>query len=825
MPQDFIPDSEFVPDGGQPAPERTVATPQVPDSGQAAPDFIPDSKFESDEEKYGTTGQQIKTGLEGAASAATLGLSTGVERAMGVKPEDIQRRREVNPGVHAIGQAAGLVGSAFIPGVGEAAGVEALAEGANAARVINPLSAQSIMSGIGEAAAKLGPAGEGITARLASHGIKGAAETALFQGGDEISKMMTSDPNQSLQTAAVNVGLAGILGGATGSAFGAVSPLWEAAEGSKVGQMIQDFKGRAAEYLNNPEPGGAITEELANHYNNVKSMADEVYGAQGLKSQEITKLLPEATAKNVEKIASHTNEVIEKLGGALDKLEGDKFAPKLQKAIEEYHAGISENPTPQGVFDSTQRLKQQLQEWGKYNKALAPLEERDFREVAKNLAYDVRNSLEDSSVWGKAATRQKEINKAFTEFLPGLKDFERRFTTAVGDERVLDPGKIATYVKQLGQPNAEIKQEMVKNFIQASEKYQKVISDTHKNLGLENPFGPTALHMTKSTLEELSPGARLADALIKKGVLGKLTAEGLGAGIGAGVGHMAGVGGGLGALIGEHALSPFFNSILPSLVKPLLSEAPSAEGLKAATSYGMNVIKGDFAATQAAKAIFDSAKEIMPAKLVATNEKTDKLEKRIEKLAQNTDELMKVGGNVGHYFPDHGTAVGKSVAGSINYLNSQKPKPIKPGPLDKEIMPTKAQKAAYQRTLMIAEQPLTVIQHIKDGTIQYKDIQDLQALYPDFYKGLRGKVYAAMIDHVSKDEKIPYRTRMGVSLFLGTPIDSTMTPQAIMAAQGTFIQEQNQAAQKKSAQKSGKSKFSELAETPLQARELSLRKD
>ena len=49
------------------------------------------------EQKYGTLPEQLKTAAEGAAEAASFGTSTGLERALGVKPEDILARREVNP--------------------------------------------------------------------------------------------------------------------------------------------------------------------------------------------------------------------------------------------------------------------------------------------------------------------------------------------------------------------------------------------------------------------------------------------------------------------------------------------------------------------------------------------------------------------------------------------------------------------------------------------------------------------------------------------------------------------------------------------------------
>lgn len=184
-----------------------------------------------DYSKYSSPAEQAKTFLEGAGEAATFGLSTGAERALGVNPEDIRARKEVNPGVHQVGQLVGLTGSAFIPGVGEA----------------------NILSEAGNVAAKaLGlSAGEGILAKVGSAAARGAVETALYQAGDEASKMFAGDPNQSAQTAIADIGLGALLGAGVGGAFGSISPLWKATQEYPMGKLLNAVKSKA----NGLEPG------------------------------------------------------------------------------------------------------------------------------------------------------------------------------------------------------------------------------------------------------------------------------------------------------------------------------------------------------------------------------------------------------------------------------------------------------------------------------------------------------------------------------------------------------------------------------------------
>ena len=151
---------------------------------------------------------------------------------------------------------------------------------------------------------------------------------------------------------------------------------------------------------------------------------------------------------------------------------------------------------------------------------------------------------------------------------------------------------------------------------------------------------------------------------------------------------------------------------------------------------------------------------------------------------KDTNKMMVAQeGPLGHYMPEHQTALSQASLQSIQYLKSLKPQAITANPLDTPIQPTKAQEARYNRALDIAQQPAIVLQHIKDGSIQPTDVQDLKTMYPAVYQQLAQKLSNDMISHHSEENPIPYKTRVGLSHFLGQAMDSSMTPQAIMAAQ------------------------------------------
>lgn len=778
------------------------------------------------EAKYGTTGQQVKTGLEHAASSATFGLSTGLETGLGIaKPEDIRARSEENSISGFAGDIAGLAGTALIPGVGEAAAAKTagaaakgvyeagkvaqeglklgkLAEdvaaplikaGEEAAPIvragkeaINPLSAQSVMSGLAErAATKLGLEGESLGAQIMSGGTKGAIETALFQGGNEVSKMF-QDPDHTVGAAAINVGLSGLLGAGVGGGLGAISPLWKATSGSgnKLGQFIEDFKGRVNEHLNTPDPVGLLGQELKDRLASSEAVFDEVYGPKGLKTEAIQKLMPNQLS---DKMIKQTEELMGRAKQFSEEMQRNPdLYPKYSSAaynrdLRILSDSLSEPTEPAQIFNAIQDFKQRLYENLPKRGEFPTPHDREFVKTARTIFGEFRNGLEDHGVWGKAAEVQQDINKAFTEYLTPKKQFEGKFTSKVGDERVIDPGKLQTYVNQSGKSGQKIKQEMLGNFLQADEKYRAAVNKTHEKLGLESPFPPSSLSYTKSTLEDLSSGAKFADVFIKKG-LSRLAGESIGAGVGGAAGHAFGHGW-IGALIGEHALGPFFNTILPALIKPILQKEASAEGLKAASDYGMAVIRGQKLLEKASKGIFKAGQEVLPTALLPEQKHLDKLDKKLEGLKVNAEPLFNIGGSMGHYFPDHAGALGKTAMNQVNYLNSLRPSTDKRAPLDSNPKPSDVQKATYQRALTIAEQPLVVLQSIKNGTLTTQDVVMLKNLNPALYDKLYQSVSKQMIEHLHQEEIIPYKTRMSLSLFMAQPLDSTMTPAFIMAAQ------------------------------------------
>lgn len=717
--------------------------------------------------KYGTTGQMIKTGLEGAAQGVLGPAAPYLEKKLlGVKDEDILGRKEVNTFTHGAGEAVGLMGS-MATGVGEGA-LAAKAGMALAPKVVE---------------------GTTLAARIGSTAARASIENAVIQAGDETSSMIINDPNTSAGSALASVGLAGVLGGAIGGTIASTHPFFKMVGDTKIGQLIEDFKGRIDDHLTTPDPVAATHEELSTLYKNMKDTADDVFGPGGLKAKDIRKAVPEMNGA----IHDQVGDIFSTVDDKIKRMMGDEhsYPPRLTKKLSEDLNAYSSKVTTPGatsadVFEAAQELKQTLQGYAKYEKRIAPFaEEYDFVRDSKKLASHIKESLEDGKVWGKAAERQKSINGAFTRYLPTLQDFERKFTTeTAADGRIVDKGKIQTYINQLDKAAGDGKKGVLTNFLKASEKYHADIADTHTNLGLDAPIEYGSLHHTNKTLQKQTTGGRLADIFIDKG-LTDAGSKGLGAAAGAGVGANFGAPV-MGALVGSHVLGPFFKSVLPAIVKPMLETANNSKGLKAAIDYGMAVVRGETMLNKATKAVFTPGKDIVVDKATHINSRNrEKLDKQLQDIQRNPAKLLNSASNndLNHYMPRQSAALSQSSGNAVAYLNSLRPNTDPKSPLDSRRITSSSEKAAFTHALDIAQNPTIVLDKVKDGSITSQDIKTLHAVAPELYANMSQKLFSQMNDHIVKGNPVPYQTRLGISKFLGQPMDSTMQPMSIIAAQ------------------------------------------
>lgn len=807
----FDPD-QFIAENGIGQTEKPTS-PQIPVDSTQLNQFDPDQFINQNgigaepvDEAHTTLPQQALTVAEGLGEGALGAISPALEEASGLTTgADIRAREQSNPWEKGVSKAASFVGSLAVPGLGE-------------------YGLASQVGNIGEHVAAALPVA---LPKLASIGIKAGAEMAALATSDEISKMVTQDPDQTLGSAALNIGLSGVIGGAGGAILGSVSPLWKKFTNvSGVEKLASDFMGETKAIQEAGDPLAKAVEEISGRINETEAMRDTI---REMKPGILESAMPEMNPENAAKIDAQLNEIsgnIEsRLNNAAKSIKTKSAVPYLSEDLQKFQSVITDpNTSFADKYLATNELKSTFQGYAKW----AATEEGTAKGLlGRELSSPIREALEDTDTWGKAADVQKVTNEATTNVIKATKDFKPQLTSALMGENSVAPEKVQTLLNQTNVGKAGRKASVLRNYLEYTQKQADAINKVFVENGLEAPISsklnPTPF-INHALETEITPGVALARWANKNAVsvagnaLGEAGAGVVGGGLGALVGHPL-----VGAWMGEKVLSPIFSA----LAKPLAENAIDSVAAKSAINYVSDAIKGQRLLDDATKNMFKSGAEVISKDLIPDQESRDKLDKSLEH-ASNPQNAVNVGGPIGHYLPQHATTAVRTAQIAQNYLSSLKPSNPITSPLDVPIPVSKSQMEKYNRALDVAQQPLMALKYLKDGTLTPQDIQTVKTIYPGLYPAMVKKLVSSMIDHKDSGKMMPYSQRVALNSFIGgSALDSTMTPESMQSIiKSSMPEQQPQMAQKShrgnkasGAELSQIDKVNKMFVTPSQARE------
>lgn len=223
------------------------------------------------------------------------------------------------------------------------------------------------------------------------------------------------------------------------------------------------------------------------------------------------------------------------------------------------------------------------------------------------------------------------------------------------------------------------------------------------------------------------------------------------------------------------------DAITLATLKSLGSNMPTNPmAFKQMAAVASAVIRGEAVLGKAVKAVFSGATRVISE---PSHKDIEKLKKQIDEASQAPDKMLNVGGDLGHYMPEAGTALGETSAQAVQYLAALRPVEAPLGPLDNNRVPSKTEKASYERALRIAQQPLVVMNDIRSGRLAPADIGHLKALYPGMHQHIANKLMSEIVNAKSANKTIPYSTKLGLSHFLGQPMEASLRQPNIAANQ------------------------------------------
>lgn len=774
-------------EGGPAGPAPASIAPNSPILGHV--NDIDPNDIETQEEHFGSTGQQLLTGIEGTAQGFAGPIATGAERLLskagvpGISAEEQAARAEANPISHGFGEAIGF-GTGALTGTGEAA----------------------LLGKVGEAAVGAQKLGEGasLASKIAQTGIRGGAELAALQAGDEASKFI-NDPSHTLGAAALNVGLSGLIGIGGGAFLGALKPAL-ATVGNKLGmsKLATDYMGEMKYLQDNPDMVHGAAQELS-------SRMDEVQNMRNVFSEAKKPLIQEAVPDYSVKAEGKINDQISEINAHLtDVIHNASQSVKTQSAVpyisEDWQKWYDTVTNPHAQFDdkfiATNELKRSLESYAKWGLTEEGSAKAD---LGRKLSNFIRPMLEDSNIWGEAGNIQRVTNEATSNVIKATNDLLPKLTSKELGERAVDPNKLQTFLSQAEKGKAGLKGNAIRNYLEYTQKQADAINQAFHDTvpGFESPIAstlnPTPI-LERSLNVPPSPGRKLAQMLYRKGsdylgrAVGETAAGGIGGITGALVGHPM-----LGAWTAEKIIGP----ALSQLAKPFAETAINSSAMHTSVDYLGTALKGESILNNSVKSLFNSTK-IIPEHLLPSEDKRAKLQKTLSML-DDPQAMLKVGGNIGHYLPAHGTAAATLAATAKNYFDTLKPKQPQLSPFDSVPPIDKNAQANYNRALDVAEQPLLVLEHAKHGTLLPQDVQTINALFPGMHSALVNKINDEIIAQKSEGKPIPYYQRQSLSMLVGAPMGASMTQPVmqsiIMANGGAQMASNQQQAQNKSQPK------------------------
>lgn len=124
----------------------------------------------------------------------------------------------------------------------------------------------------------------------------------------------------------------------------------------------------------------------------------------------------------------------------------------------------------------------------------------------------------------------------------------------------------------------------------------------------------------------------------------------------------------------------------------------------------------------------------------------------------------------------------------LQYIAAIIPKPPSPtSPFQRRIpwKPADYEIYAFAQKLQVLEDPLSVLDFLENGSLTQNHMEALNAIYPQISQEIRKKVTETAMS--GEEIALDYDKRIKLSLLLGVPIDTTLTPQSVNYFQSGFL--------------------------------------
>lgn len=431
--------------------------------------------------------------------------------------------------------------------------------------------------------------------------------------------------------------------------------------------------------------------------------------------------------------------------------------------------------------------------------------------------------LENESLWGKAGTAQREINDAWTKLLGSDRQFSQRLMTEIGRDPqnawqslyAADPGKIASYYKELINPSQDLTHQLVKSHLDNQKGLIETIAK-HYDLPAEQAAAVEGATKAIGRIQESTAKAEktlvLANQLKQLDVaapfLGKYgnpaaairalaTAERFGTKIdemihGAAKGFIAGEETGAKGAVKRAATSAKETAETASHA----TGAATAEAAAATGGPSAPHEEAEGRATRAFKVSFDKAFE-----------QVEKFTKNAHVAAERIGQTM---GEQHSATPNVADAMTAKTVAAAAYLASKVPSQEPTSAIQPELSRAQlsaAEKREWLNRYRAASNPTSVLDDLRNHKLTPEAVEALRATSPRLYK----QIQEELLDQVAgSGKRLSYGQQVQLSMMFGVPLDDTLRPDFVKRMQGSYPQQQTGGEQPREQPKQSKPRAKDL---------------
>lgn len=151
--------------------------------------------------------------------------------------------------------------------------------------------------------------------------------------------------------------------------------------------------------------------------------------------------------------------------------------------------------------------------------------------------------------------------------------------------------------------------------------------------------------------------------------------------------------------------------------------------------------------------------------------------------------LESMNDGVAQVYPEQNILINAAKARVSDYLTSLKPQSDQPKLIFDDEPDTTEQKQSYDRATDIANNPLSILHEIQNGTVDDEHVRHFKALYPEIDEVLQRRLTDKITDLQMKGERPPLAVIQGLSMLMGVPLSSELAPDNIASIQAMYQQQ------------------------------------